>query len=145
MLERRPLTTHTFPLHTATEAVLGALPCTRPRGLPALDAFSSLQPPLGCSEERCDAHSQDAEKLLRGVGGGGGMVLQLPCGGPFPPLPLCLIIGTPRRKQGLFWAVISSREVSPFPVSSLYFFFLYFRNTKAIPHTCPFVQKIMPS
>lgn len=87
-------------------------------------------------------------KMLRSSSGGWGVgwsVLQLPCGSPFPPLPLCLITGTPRGKQGLFWAVISSQEVLPFPASSLYFFFLHFRNTKATPHTCPFVQKIMPS
>lgn len=67
-------------------------------------------------------------KMLRSSSGGGGggagqMVLQLPRRGPFPPRPLCLIIGTPRGKQGLFWTVISSQEVLPFPVSSLYFSF----------------------
>lgn len=57
--------------------------------------------------------SQSSEKLPVGVDDPAAFTR-----GPFPLPPLRLVMGTPGRKHGLFWATLSSLEALPFTVSS---------------------------
>lgn len=123
LLEVPSLAFYPLPLHTPFKAIPGALPCTRegfspPRGEAGNPLCIQLPEPRLWSPSRKGVmgKSQSSEKLPVGVDDPAAFTR-----GPFPLPPLCLIMGTPGRKRGLFWPTLSSQEALPFTVSSLYF------------------------
>lgn len=117
------LALHPLPLHTPSMAIPGALPCTiegfsPPWGAAGNPLCIQLPEPRRWAPLRKDVtgKSQSSEKLPVGVDDPTTFTL-----GPFPLPHLCLVLGTPGRKHGLFWATVSSQEALPFTVSSLYF------------------------